>query len=264
MEDLAMSDEADMDKMNGLQFGLRELIDITQGIMTNVDIVDNKAMSIIYECWAKVYASTNDWNNSYRYFQEAFLLYQQIAHENTAKCLKSLLIAYMILSSLPSDENGSNEIPNPFAMDEIKVYQYHEEIVVMNNIVDAFENDNIAQFNKLLKQQYDTDPFIMRYLHFVQLRYCLVYLFCVNILFIECIFRLQGKALCNLVQSYDRVKLKWLCTKLGLNMEGMERLIVQLIINGELNARLDQVNMILILREKDNQTNAYSIHYRHG
>ena len=70
------------------------------------------------------------------------------------------------------------------------------------------------------------------------------------------IHRLQGKALCNLVKSYDRVKLKWLCHKLGMELDGVERLIVKLIIDGELNGRLDQVNMFLILKERDNKANA--------
>ena len=185
IEDLAMNEDGyDENEYNKLQFNLRELIDITRGIMTNVDIIDNKAMSIIYECWAKVYATSNDWNNCYKYFKESFLLYQQIAHKNTTKCLKSLLISYMILSSLPSsNEEGKDKIPNPFAMDEISVYQNHHEIIIMNNLVNAFENDDINSFNKLLKQQHETDAFITKYLALVQLRYCLfidIYIFSVR------------------------------------------------------------------------------------
>ena len=170
IENLASNGKEDDEIYNKLQLELRELIDITQGIMTNVDITDNKAMSIIYECWAKVYASNDDWNNSYKYFKESFLLYQQIAHKNTTKCLKSLLISYMILSSLPNDEN-EDKIPNPFAMEEIKVYQQHQEIVLINNLLNAFENDDIYTFNKGLKQLYESDAFIKKYLALVQLRY---------------------------------------------------------------------------------------------
>ena len=59
-----------------------------------------------------------------------------------------------------------------------------------------------------------------------------------------------------MVKSYDRVKLGWLCHKLGMKLEGVEKLIVKLIIDNELNGRLDQVNMYLILKEKDNKSNA--------
>ena len=37
-------------------------------------------------------------------------------------------------------------------------------------------------------------------------------------------------------------------------MDDVEKLIVKLIIDGELNGRLDQVNMFLILRERENKT----------
>merc|ERR1719229_222054 len=106
IEDLAKNEDIeDMEEYNGLQLVLRDLIEITQEIMTNVAVTDNKSMSIIYECWAKVYATSNDWYNAYKYFKESFLLYQQIAHKNSTLCLKYLLISYMILSSLPSDDN---------------------------------------------------------------------------------------------------------------------------------------------------------------
>ncbi len=97
IEDLASHNETENDnnKYNGLQLLLRELIEITQNIMTSVNIIDNKSMSIIYECWAKVYASNNDWHNSYKYFKEAFLLYQQIAHKNSTRFLKYLLTSFM-------------------------------------------------------------------------------------------------------------------------------------------------------------------------
>jgi len=105
--------------------------------------------------------------------------------------------------------------------------------------VNSFENDDITQFNKLLKSQYNMDPFITKYLGLVQLR-------------------LQGKALVNLVSSYDRVKLNWLSRRLGMTLNNVEKLIVKLIIDHELNGRLDQVNMILVLKEKDNKQNIIS------
>eukprot|EP01083_Nonionella_stella_P088389 246337_1 len=232
---IAVHDDANerMDEFNALQLSLSELIDETQRIMTSsVDINDNESMSIIYECLATVFAANNDWSNAYNHFQKAFFFYQEIAHKNTTKCLKYLLIAYMIVSD--------PQIPNPFAMKEIKVFENHTDILRMNHLVNAFEKDDIEAFNRLLLKQrgdVDSDPFMAKYLSLVQLR-------------------LQAKALLNLVESYDRVKVDWLCRKLGMDTDAMEKLIVKLIMDGELKGRLDQMNMVLVLKEKDDQQNA--------
>jgi len=72
--------------------------------------------------------------------------------------------------------------------------------------------------------------------------------------------RLRSKVLVKLIKPYKRVKLQWLCKQLNVNnMEEVENLIVNLILDGSIQGKLNQIESLLDLNlssENDKLFNA--------
>ncbi len=201
------------------RIALNELFERTNGLAS--DISDPAAMSIIKECWGKMYGSMNQWTKAYNNFFDAFRSYQQIGDANVKQCLKYVVIASML----------AEEVANPFATQEAGVYQNDVEIMPIGKLLSAFEEDDIVGFESVLnkdKSRILNDDFIAENMASVQLR-------------------LRSRVLVKLIKPYRRVKLKWLCRQLNAKMEEVENLVVNLILDGSINGRLDQMNSLLDL-----------------
>jgi COP9 signalosome complex subunit 2 len=57
--------------------------------------------------------------------------------------------------------------------------------------------------------------------------------------------------LINLLLPYQRIKLNYLSSELKLDMKDVERLLVDMIIDKRINGKIDQINGVLSLAEKD-------------
>eukprot|EP01084_Bolivina_argentea_P072154 131042_1 len=163
---------------------LNELFERTNQLCADVN--DPRSMSVIKECWGKMYASMNQWNAAYQNFYEAFRSYQDIGHQNVKQCLK-----YVVISSMLADIDT-----NPFASQEAGVFKTNSDILGCANLLDAFDNDNIRQFEDTLRRDKHgilNDDFIVEHVPKVKLK-------------------IRSKVLVKLIKPYKRVKLKWLCT----------------------------------------------------
>merc|ERR1712087_956462 len=81
---------------------LAELFERTNQLCADVN--DPRSMSVIKECWGKMYTSMNQWNAAYTNFYEAFRSYQDMGSAKVTQCLK-----YVVIASMLSEENT-----NPF------------------------------------------------------------------------------------------------------------------------------------------------------
>merc|ERR1712087_149202 len=91
--------------------------------------------------------------------------------------------------------------------------------------------DDIKRFERTLAQSRVTilgDPFIKEHMPAVKLR-------------------IRSKVLVKLIKPYTRVKLEWLCRQLNATMPEIENLVVNLILDGSVNGRLDQIHSLLDL-----------------
>jgi len=198
---------------------LSELFQRTSKLST--DINEPKSMSVIKECWGKMYASMNNWDEAYNNFFEAFKMYQDIGNANAKSCLK-----YVILASMLSDDER-----NPFASQEARVLENHAEIVPMRTLLDGFEKDDITVFEKTLekdKSMITNDSFIKEHMPALKLR-------------------LRSRVLVKLIKPYKRVKLEWLCKHLNATMEEVENLVVNSILDGSVYGRINQIQSLLDL-----------------
>jgi len=201
------------------RMGLNELFEKTARL--GADVHDDRSMSVIKECWGKHFASMNQWNEAYANFFDAFRAYSQIGHTNVRQCLKYVVVACMLA------ENTTN----PFVTPEAGVYQSHSDIIPIASLLQSFENDDINQFEAILNRDKSSilnDEFIKEYMPSVQLR-------------------LRSRVLVKLIKPYKRVKLDWLCKQLNAKPNEIENLVVNLILDGTINGRLDQIQALLDL-----------------
>merc|ERR1740129_1764542 len=208
---------------------LAELFERTNQLCADVN--DPRSMSVIKECWGKMYASMNQWNDAYTNFYEAFRSYQDIGHANVKQCLKYVVIASML----------SEEDTNPFASQEAAVFKTNNDIMPMANLLEAFDEDDIKRFESTLarsRAQILGDEFIKEHMPAVKLR-------------------IRSKVLVKLIKPYTRVKLQWLCRQLNATMPEVENLVVNLILDGSVKGRLNQIHSLLDLNYTQKQDKLY-------
>merc|ERR1712232_7866 len=185
------------------------------------DVNDPRSMSVIKECWGKMYASMNQWDEAYTNFFDAFRSYQDIGHKDTKSCLKYVVIASML----------AEVDTNPFATQEAGVFKQDTQIMPISNLLEAFDEDDIRRFEDTLrrdKQSILDDDFIVEHMPAVKLR-------------------IRSKVLVKLIKPYTRVKLEWLCRQLNATLPEIENLVVNLILDGSVNGGLDQIHSLLDL-----------------
>lgn len=192
---------------------INELFERTNQLIADVN--DPRSMSVIKECWGKMYASVNQWDLAYTNFYEAFRSYQEIGHPSVRQCLK-----YVVIASMLSDMDT-----NPFASQEAAVYKTNADIIPVATLLRAFEDDDIVLFESTLaihQSSIMNDDFVKDQMPAVHLR-------------------IRSRVMVNLIKPYKRVRLQWLCKQLNATPEEVENLVVNLILDGSINGRLDQV-----------------------
>ena len=90
-------------------------------------------------------------------FFEAFKNYDESGNARRTTCLKYLVLASMLMKS---------DI-NPFDSQEAKPYKSDPEILAMTELVSAYQNNDIAEFERILRENKDAimeDPFIREHI----------------------------------------------------------------------------------------------------
>lgn len=90
-------------------------------------------------------------------FFEAFKNYDESGSLRRVLCLKYLVLANMLMKSNI----------NPFDSQETKPFKNEPEIVAMTKLVDAYQTNNVKEFEEILKTNGDTimnDPFIREHI----------------------------------------------------------------------------------------------------
>eukprot|EP01083_Nonionella_stella_P068144 180732_1 len=200
---------------------LKELFERTK--LLNAEINDPRSMSVIRECWGKMWAGAGKWSDAYAEFFAAFLQYQEIGHYRAKQCLKYVVVANML----------SKNDANPFDAREAKVYEQDPEIQSIVSLRFAYDNDDIRKFEQILQKNERTitnDPFIKNN---------------VNALLLS----VRSRACINLLRPYSRVELTFLARRLRTSRDEVESIVVNLIQDELVHGKLDQITGILDLTQ---------------
>ena len=178
-------------------------------------------MGVIRECGGKMHLREGDYEKAHTDFFEAFKNYDESGSGRRTTCLKYLVLANMLMKS------GIN----PFDSQEAKPYKNDPEILAMTNLVSAYQNDDINEFEKILKTNRKNimdDPFIREHIE-------------------DLLRNIRTQVLIKLIKPYTRIHIPFISKELNIDTEEVESLLVSCILDNTIHGHIDQVNQLLEL-----------------
>ena len=168
-----------------------------------------------------MHMSSREFEAAGKTFFQAFKSYDEAGDVARLRCLKYLVLATMLDASSI----------NPFDSQEVRAYKSDPEIVAMTNLVEAFHNNEIHKFERILAKnggEIMNDEFVREYLG-------------------DLLRTIRTQVLCKVIKPYTRISLKAISHELnGVSLKDVESLLVGLILDGKLKGRIDQINGFLI------------------
>eukprot|EP01138_Halocafeteria_seosinensis_P016407 gb/GECG01016738.1/.p1 GENE.gb/GECG01016738.1/~~gb/GECG01016738.1/.p1 ORF type:complete len:466 (+),score=87.66 gb/GECG01016738.1/:1-1398(+) len=178
-------------------------------------IPDSRTLGGIYEVFGRMHMAASNWTQADEQFFDAMRFYMDAGEQHKAvMCLKYKVLANMVA--------GSNI--DPFDSQEAKQFESHPEIVAMVNLRKAYETQDVERFESILndpKARILSDNFIQRY-------------------FTPLLYNFRSQVLRKIITPYVSVNLSFLAKRLKVTTSEVEKLLVKLILDGKLSARLDQ------------------------
>lgn len=209
---------------------LKELYEASKRVQSAIS--HPRIMGVIRECGGKMHMGERSWDSAWADFFEAFKNYDEAGSQRRIQCLK-----YMVLSNMLRE----SEI-NPFDSQEAKPYKDDHEIVAMTNLVSAYMQGEIQEFEKILKEHKASimdDPFIRNYME-------------------DLLEKIRTQVLLKLVAPYTVVRLEFIAKNLNVSVEDVETLLVSLILDKKVSGKVDQVRQLLLLDHESVNASTYS------
>ncbi|XP_064607751.1 COP9 signalosome complex subunit 2 [Liolophura sinensis] len=181
-------------------------------------------MGVIRECGGKMHLREGEYEKAHTDFFEAFKNYDESGSPRRTTCLKYLVLANMLMKS------GIN----PFDSQETKPYKNDNEILAMTNLVSSYQNNDINEFEKILKMNRRNimeDPFIREHIE-------------------DLLRNIRTQVLIKLIKPYTRIHIPFISKELNIDVTEVENLLVSCILDNTINGRIDQVNQVLELDQE--------------
>ena len=179
-------------------------------------IQDPRVMGAIHECGGKLFLEERKWDEAYNEFYCGFRAYQESGNARARVSLKYAVLANMLsLSAI-----------NPFDSREAKVYKDVPEIKAMLDLRRAYESDDIKLLEKTLNDPRTNilgDATISKYVA-------------------PLLRTIRAHVILQLVRPYRRVRIRFLSEQINMPVNEVESLLVELILDARLKAKIDQVD----------------------
>ena len=183
-----------------------------------------RILGIIRECGGKMHIAERNFGDAATDFFEAFKSYDEAGLPRRVVCLKYLVLANMLMQS----------DVDPFGSQEAKSFQTNEEVKAMTDLVQAYQANDIASFESLLekhKKSISEDAFVAEHIQAL-------------------LDNVRTQVLLKTVRPYSKVKLPHLSEELNIPEKELESLLVNLVLDDVLDAKINQVTgMLEINRE---------------
>jgi len=189
-------------------------------------------LGVIRECGGKMHLREGEFEKAHTDFFEAFKNYDESGSPRRTTCLKYLVLANMLMKS------GIN----PFDSQEAKPYKNDVEIVAMTNLVTAYQNNDINEFENILKVNRQTimeDAFIREHIE-------------------DLLRNIRTQVLIKLIKPYTRIQIKFISGELNIESGDVESLLVSCILDNTISGRIDQVSGVLELDKSTEGSARYS------
>jgi len=189
-------------------------------------------LGVIRECGGKMHLREGEFEKAHTDFFEAFKNYDESGSPRRTTCLKYLVLANMLMKS------GIN----PFDSQEAKPYKNDPEILAMTELVTAYQNNDINEFEKILKQNRQTimeDTFIREHIE-------------------DLLKNIRTQVLIKLIRPYTRIQISFISGELNIESSDVENLLVSCILDATISGRIDQVGGVLELNKAAEGTARYA------
>jgi len=189
-------------------------------------------LGVIRECGGKMHLREGEFEKAHTDFFEAFKNYDESGSPRRTTCLKYLVLANMLMKS------GIN----PFDSQEAKPYKNDPEILAMTNLVTAYQNNDINDFEKILKVNRQTimeDTFIREHIE-------------------DLLKNIRTQVLIKLIRPYTRIQIGFISGELNIEPSDVENLLVSCILDSTITGRIDQVGGVLEVDKAPEGTARYS------
>lgn len=172
-----------------------------------------KIQAIIRECGGKMHMSEENWKDAQSDFFESFRSYDEAGDLRRIQVLKYLLLSTMLMKS---------DI-NPFDSQETKPYRNDPRIAAMTDLVDAYQRDDIHQYEGVLQKNMDLfdDPFIAENID-------------------EVTRNMRTKAVLKVIAPYTRMKLSWIASQLRISEAEVQDILGFLIVDDRVQGHINQ------------------------
>ncbi|KAG0650259.1 COP9 signalosome complex subunit 2 [Hyphodiscus hymeniophilus] len=172
-----------------------------------------KIMGIIRECGGKMHMSEENWKDAQSDFFESFRNYDEAGSLQRIQVLKYLVLTTMLMKS---------DI-NPFESQETKPYKNDPRIAAMTDLVDAYQRDDIHQYESVLNNNKDllTDTFIAENID-------------------EVTRNMRTKAVLKLLAPYTRFNLAFIGKALKIPVSEVQDILGFLIVDKKVNGKINQ------------------------
>ncbi|KAK8192355.1 PCI domain-containing protein [Phyllosticta paracitricarpa] len=164
-----------------------------------------KIMGIIREC--------ENWKEAQSDFFESFRNYDEAGSLQRIQVLKYLVLTTMLMKS---------DI-NPFDSQETKPYKNDPRIAAMTDLVDAFQRDDIHEYEKVLQNNKEllADPFIAENID-------------------EVTRNIRTEAVLKLIAPYTRFTLSFISRQLKISLPEVQDIVSFLIVDKKLRGKINQ------------------------
>ncbi len=154
-----------------------------------------------------------NWESAHSDFFEAFRNYDEAGSLQRIQVLKYLVLSTMLMRS---------DI-NPFDSQNTKPYKNDPRIAAMTALVDAYQRDDINQYETILQQNKDllADPFIAENID-------------------EVTRNMRTKAVVKLVAPYTRFRLDFIAKRLHISIPEVQDIVGFLIMDKKLRGKINQ------------------------
>jgi len=180
-----------------------------------------RTLATIQELGGKMHMQAKEYEAAGKTFFQAFKSYDEAGDQSRLRCLKYLVLASMLHASSI----------NPFDSQEARPYRDDPEIAAMTNLVQAFQNNEIHKFERILQQNNTRimgDEFIREHVE-------------------DLLRTIRQQVLRQVVKPYTKISLEAISKALNnIPVSDVENLLVSLILDGSLDGKIDQVTGVLL------------------
>lgn len=144
---------------------------------------------------------------------------------------------------------------NPFDSQEAKPYKNDPEILAMTNLVVSYQNNDINQFELILKQNRNNimdDPFIREHIEDLLRNIrtqvyiiCILYVLKLENPYLKSLYMIL-QVLIKLIKPYTRIYIPFISKELNIDVSEVESLLVSCILDSTIRGRIDQVIRFII------------------